>query len=209
MHRWANFIIPSPSGSHWGFSSPGGVLGDDITNIIEDHGNGTYTFEGLPSEARFSPIELYLAGFIPPEDVPEFQIAEDGRATDWRYVEDDNGNWIFTVTLTTSGLKTYTIDDIIAEHGPRVPDHLQSQKDFRAAVILLVSEDYPATRGILESVSDDALWYSHAGEDDLEKNGWQLSNFYEVTGGRGTITMDDLSHFQSSASAKRLVPSSV
>ena len=120
------------------------------------------------------------------------------------HLDDDIVRFIFDA----SGFKTYTIEDIIAEHGPRVPDHLQSQKDFRAAVILLVSEDYPATREILESVSDDALWYSHAGEDDLEKNGWQLSNFYEVTGGRGTITMDDLSHFQSRASAKRLVPSS-
>ena len=76
------------------------------------------------------------------------------------------------------------------------------------AVILLVSEDYPATRGILESVSDDALWFSHVGEDELEKNGWLLWNFYEATGGRGTITMDDLSHFQRRGSAKRLVPSS-
>ena len=107
-------------------------------------------------------------------------------------------------------IKKYTIEDIIAEHGPRVPDHLQSQKDFRAAVILLVSEDHPATREILESVSDDVLWYSHAGEDEeLEKNYRGVRwNFYEATGGRGTITMDDLSHFQSSASAKRLVPSS-
>ena len=208
MHRWANFIVPTNFGSHWGPSSPGGELGDDMTNIIEDHGNGTYTFARLPSEPRFSPIELYLAGFIPPEDVADFQIAEDARVTKWGSAKDDNGNKFTTTTITTSGIKTYTIDDIIAEHGPRVPDHLQSQKDFRAAVILLVSEDYTATREILESVSDDALWYSHVGEDDLEKHGRLLSNFYEVTGGRGTITMDGLSQFQRRAEAKIVAPRS-
>ena len=208
MHRWANFIVPTNFGSHWGPSSPGGVLGEDMTNIIEDHGNGTYTTALLPSEQRFSPIELYLAGFIPPEDVADFQIAEDARVTKWWSAKDDNGNIFTTTTITTSGIKTYTIDDIIAEHGPRVPDHLQSQKDFRAAVILLVNEDYPATREILESVSDDALWYSHVGEDDLEKQGWLLSNFYEVTGGRGTITMDGLSQFQLRSGAKIAVPRS-
>ena len=208
MHRWANFIVPTNFGSHWGPSSPGGELGDDMTNIIEDHGNGTYTFARLPSEPRFSPIELYLAGFIPPEDVADFQIAEDARVTKWGSAKDDNGNKFTTTTITTSGIKTYTIDDIIAEHGPRVPDHLQSQKDFRAAVILIVSEDYTATREILESVSDDALWYSHVGEDDLEKHGRLLSNFYEVTGGRGTISMGGLSQFKRSAGAKKAIPRS-
>ena len=76
------------------------------------------------------------------------------------------------------------------------------------AVILLVSEDYPATRDILESVSDDALWFSHAGEDELEKSGWLLWNFHEATGGRGTITMDGLSQFQLRSGAKIAVPRS-
>ena len=206
MHRWANFIIPNTSSAvHWGLSSPGGALGDDITNMV-DHGNGRYSAIP-PRVGGFSPIELYLAGFIPPEDVPDFLIAVDAEWHTPEFASDDKGSTVRYI-FSASGFKTYTIEDIIAEHGPRVPDHLQAQKDFRAAVILLVSEDYPATREILESVSDDASWFSHAGESNLVKNGWPLPNFYEATGGRGTITMDDLSHFQSRASAKRLVPSS-
>ena len=205
MHRWANFVVPTNFGSHWGPSSPGGVLGDDISNMI-DHGDGKFSAINI-RRVQFSPIELYLAGFIPPEEVPDFQIAEDVEWLPPEIVEDDKGpivNFIFTA----SGIKTYTIEDIIAEHGPRVPGHLQAQKDFRAAVILLVSEDYPATREILESVSDDVLWFSHAGEVGLEKGHWPVSNFYEATGGRGTITMDGLSQFQSRARAERLAPSS-
>ena len=205
MHRWANFVVPTNFGPHWGPSSPGGVLGDDISNMI-DHGDGKFSAINI-RRVQFSPIELYLAGFIPPEEVPDFQIAEDVEWFPPEIVEDDKGpivNFIFTA----SGIKTYTIEDIIAEHGPRVPGHLQAQKDFRAAVILLVSEDYPATREILESVSDDVLWFSHAGEVGLEKGHWQVPNFYEATGGRGTITMDGLSQFQSRARAERLAPSS-
>ena len=157
----------------------------------------------------FVPLELYLAGFIPPEEVSDiFWAAVDGE---WLFDEagnfltDKNGDRIFSARE----IKKYTMDDMIAGQGPRVPNRLRAQKDFRAAVILLVSEDYPATREILEGVSDDALWFSHAGEYGLvNRDGWRLWNFYEATGDRGTITMDDLSHFQSSASAKRLVPSS-
>ena len=206
MHQWANFIIPNTSSPlHWGLSSPGGVLGDDISNLI-DLGDGKFSAIDI-RRVQFSPIELYLAGFIPPEDVPDFQIAEDAEWLPPEIVEDDKGR-IRNFMFTASGIKTYTIEDIIAEHGPRVPGHLQAQKDFRAAVILLVSEDYPATREILESVSDDVLWFSHAGEVGLEKGHWPVPNFYEASGGRGTITMDGLSQFQSRTRAKRLAPSS-
>ena len=102
---------------------------------------------------------------------------------------DDNEYPIFTA----SRVKTYTIEDIIAEHGARVPDFSESQKDFRAAAILLVDEEHPATRGILERLSDDISWFSHPGDDVADQY-----NFYEATGGRGTIAMDGLPKFQKS-----------
>ena len=210
MHRWGNFVVPitsSPGGPHWGFNTSGGYLdGYDISNMI-DHGAGEFSAPNLfvrKPKKQYSPIELYLAGFIPPEEVPDFQTAEDGKSLrDERGdpVYDDNGYRMFTA----SGFKTHTIEDIIAEHGPRVPDHPQAQKDFRAAVILLTSEDYPATRERLERLSDDVFWFSHAGKDE---SGPPAANFYEATGGRGTITMEGLSQFQSRARAERLAPSS-
>ena len=210
MHRWGNFVVPItsfPGGPHWGFSSSGGYLDCyDISNMI-DHGAGRFSAPNpfyFRSSEQYSPIELYLAGFIPPEEVPDFQTAEDGE---WLLDErgdpvyDDNGYRMFTA----SGFKTHRIEDIIAEHGPRVPDHPQAQKDFRAAVILLTSEDYPATRERLERLSDDVFWFSRAGKDE---SGPPVTNFYEATGGRGTITMEGLSQFQSRARAERLAPSS-
>ena len=206
MHRWGNFVVPItsfPYGPHWGLSTSGGYLDCyDISNMI-DHGDGTFSAPApfyFSSSEQYSLIELYLAGFIPPEEVPDFQVAENGEPL-WRLTQDDKKYWMFTA----SGFKTHTIEDIIAEHGPRVPDHLQAQKDFRAAVILLVSDLYPVTRERLERLSDDVTWFSQAGKDE---SGPPVTNFYEATGGRGSITMDDLSHFQRRASAKRLVPSS-
>ena len=195
MHRWANFIVPTSYGGHWGFSSANGNIGGfDIAKLV-DHGGGRYTagsftIAGVADNVRpYSPIELYLAGFIPPGEVPDLWVAEDGewlRDEEGRIIRDDNGHLMFTANQ----VRTYTIEDIIAENGPRVPDSSQAQRDFRAAVILLVDQKHPATREALETLSDDVFWFSNAGEDEFYRY-----NFYEATGGRGTIIMDGLSEF--------------
>ena len=214
MHRWANYIIPSSSYAHWGFSSANGVVGGfDIANLM-DHGGGQYTAGSLwggagPNyPAHFSPIELYLAGFIPPEEVPDLWVAENGE-----WLRDDQGRRIGAENgpiFTASGFKIYTIEDIIAENGPRVPDVSLSQKDFRAAVILLTDEEHPAKLNVLKRLSDDISWFCHVGTSGPTDtyHGIDRYNFYEATGGRGTITMDGLSQLQRSAGAKRLEPSS-
>ena len=70
MHRWGNFVVPTSHGPHWGFSSSGGYLDCyDISNMI-DHGEGKFSTPNpfyFRSSEQYSPIELYLAGFIPPE----------------------------------------------------------------------------------------------------------------------------------------------
>ena len=191
MHRWANFIVPPYS--HWGFISEDCILdGYDISAMI-DLGDGRYSHE-FSTSFVYCPIELYLAGLIPPEDVPDFRIAVDGE---WLrdeegniIIEDDNGYRVFTA----SGFETYTVDDIIAEHGPRVPDTSKAQKDFRAAVVLLVGTDYPATPAILDRLSYDVSWLSHPGDRD-HMLPQRAGNFYHATGGRARITMDGLSDF--------------
>ena len=194
MHRWANFAVPTSFGPHWGISSANGQLGGfDINNLV-DHGGGRYSsgrFGGGGhggNDVPYSPIELYMAGFIPPEEVPDLWVAEDGEALadeDGNLVEADDGDLIFTA----SRVRTYTIEDIIAENGPRIPDHSRAQHDFRAAAILLIDENHLALKARLEVVSEDVSWFSHPGEDDEN----YIYNFYEATGGRGTITMNGLS----------------
>ncbi len=206
MHRWANYIVP-PYG-HWGFNSQRGWLGGPLGEFI-DLGDGKFSIGRWPTRLPlYSPIELYLAGFIPPDDVPDLTIAEDGK-----FLLDEEGEWVMdddaNVIITASRIKTYTIEDIIAEHGPRVPDHSQPQKDFRAAVILLVSEEYPVDPVDLAVLSYEVSYNSRQDEGAyVAYDKGMYPNFFVATGGRGTITMDGLSQFQRSAGAKISVPRS-
>ena len=213
-HRWANYLgIPARYSSHWGFSSANGVLGGfDIASLV-DHGNGRYrsssSFNPIGvSNKPLSPIELYLAGFIPPDEVPDLWVSEDATpvADDWGPLSDINENWVSWDfrSFSASQVGTHTIEDIIAKHGPRVPDYSQAQRNFRAAVILLITEEHPATQWMLENLSGDASLFSYAGEDEFDL--WY--NFYEATGGRATITMDGLPDLQRRGSEKRLLPPS-
>ena len=193
MHRWANSIVaPSPgsgphcSGPHWGFSSANGVLGGfDIADLV-DHGGGRYSAgdlatHGLAANAKpYSPIELYLAGFLPPEEVPDLWVAEDGQ-----WVDHASGNQMFTA----SRVRNHAIEDIVEMQGSRVPDHSQSQREFRAATVLLVDDHHPVTRRNLNQLSDDISWFSRNADDGDDR----VYNFFEATGGRATIDMNDLS----------------
>ena len=193
MHRWANFVVPSSYGAHWGFSSANGALGGfDIADLV-DHGGGRYSARHAyvagpaANSIPYAPIELYLAGLVPPEDVPDIWVAEDGAFLyddDGTPVYDDRGSRMFTANQVS----TYTIEDIIAEHGARVPDSRNSQREFRAVVVLLVNEENPATRQLLDVVSRDVAWFGHGGNDASPR----VFNFYEATGGRATISVDGL-----------------
>ena len=195
MHSWANFAIPTAVNAHWGFSSANGQLGGfNRTDLIE-HGGGQYsagafgTFANGGNSLPYSPIELYFAGLIPPSEVPDLWVAEDGAWSDDR---DDSGVRIFTA----SQVSTWSIDRIVVAHGARLPASSQSQKHFRAALILLVDQQHPALQGILDRLSAEVQQFTHTGNDS------ELSfNFWEATGGRATLTMDGLSAYRKSSGA--------
>ena len=204
MHRWGNWIVDASAiadlgKAHWGFSSANGLLGGfDIGDLVT-LGDGQYTAGNFSpvglalNEQPYSPIELYLAGMATPDEVPDLWVAEDGKPLldeDGNNVTAPNGYPIFTATKT----RTYTIEDIIAEHGARVPDASQAQRAFRAAAVLLVNDWRQPTRKTLERVSADVAWFSHPGQDELD--GY---NFFEGTLGRARITMDGLSEVEKRA----------
>ncbi len=194
MHRWGNSIVEGYPG-HWGWSSVHGQLGGFDADELVDLGGGRYnagdfSLYGFGNDHfPYSELELYLAGLGPADEVPdwiagvdaEFEFGSDGRVEEY----EDRGP-VFTVTE----FKTYTIEDIIAKHGPRVPDYSASQKEFRVAAILLIDEDHPAMTEVVDEISRQVSRFSYPGDDDE----W-LYNFYEATRGRGTMLMGDLSEF--------------
>lgn len=212
MHRWANHVVAwkRPSGwasffvprigswSHWGFSSADGQLGGFRLADLVDLGNGQYSAGNFGLVANggnlvpYSPIELYLAGFLPLEEVPDLTIAENGE-----WLVDENG--VYTITdsrhliFTASQLTVYTAADLVAEHGERVPAYPDTQRNFRAAAILLIDEDHPAVRPKLDRLSEDVSWFSEDGHGGgTLPDGRRLYNFFGATSGRATIEMDDL-----------------
>ena len=192
MHTWANSVVSTGHGGHWGFSSADGRLGGFPLHDLVHLGGGRYKVQsdfdpGGNPFGPYSPIELYLAGLIPPDEVPDLWVAEDGK---WLRENGkrvfDGGQPIFTATK----VRTISIDDIIAEHGERIPDWTISQKDFQAAVVLLVDDDHPATSTKIHEMSERVSRYSST-EDGLSD--WY--NYHAATGGRAFITMDGLSEF--------------
>ena len=201
LHSWANFAIPTPTtvGVHWGFSSANGQLGGfDRANLI-DYGGGRYsagwfgTIANGGNSLPYSPIELYFAGLIPPSEVPDLWVAEDGA-----WLDDASGDWVYddvgNPVFTASQVSTWSIGRIAAEHGARIPDSSQSQKHFRAAFILIVDPLHPAPQSTLDDLSEAVQLFARAGSDDDDTE----FNFWEATGGRATLTMDGLSAYRTS-----------
>ena len=198
MHAWANRVVPTPTAfdAHWGFSSANGELGGfDIANLV-DRGGGRWTAgrfwagsngKGVP----YSPIELYLAGLAPPEEVPDLWVAEDGewlRDENGAIVRADNGDKVFTAT----NVQTWTIADIIAENGARNPP-MAERPHQRAAAILLIDDDHLPSAAVLQQLSEHATWLGLQGDDGTIQH-----NYFEATGGRGSLTLDGLSGLRKS-----------
>ena len=201
LHAWANDAVPTAVHGHWGFSSADGQLGGfDMRDLVE-LGDNRYaagrfgTFANGGNGPPYSPIELYFAGYLPPEEVPDLWVAADGRwvVENGSLVRTEDGHGIFTAT----DVRTYSIEDIVAEHGARIPSMGDAQWHFRVAVVLLTDADHPATTGQLDLLSQHAASFSLQGSDGRD---W-LHNYHEATGGRGSVAMGGLSDFRKAGAA--------
>ena len=190
VHSWANYIITTSYNSHWGFSSAGGQLGGFVPESITEIGVGVYQADNGKenygyhfaehanggNSILYSPIELYLMGVLPPEEVPVLKVAQ-------------NPSWVdFAAgTFEADGFTDYTIADIVHLNGTRSPAFPDSQNHFKILVVLVSSS--ASTESEQQRVTQDAADFSFPGDDDD-----YLYNFWEATGGRATLSMDRLSH---------------
>ena len=182
MHRWAAYgQHPLAQGSHFAkFSNIFGAFGGEFSSSFEqivDLGDNRFVADKQEWSYTYGPLELYFAGLIPPEDVPDFWVAVDGQ-----WIDQESG--VFSATR----IEPYTVSDVIAAYGQRIPDVSSSQREFRTAVILLLDEQDPTVDSkLLESLSGDIAWFSFTGADESSEE-----NFYEATGGRATFRTDGL-----------------
>jgi hypothetical protein len=131
-HQWINYVqhpklTPGP---HWppstmatgvmGFNIPGGFVGGEFNYAIEPAGNGTYRVTSRAGTKEFSDFDLYLMGIIPASQVAPGVVLEGTMCTD----------------CMMAGT-TITVQDIIAIHGPRLPDSSTSKKSFRIGTVVI------------------------------------------------------------------------
>jgi hypothetical protein len=145
---------------------------DDNGNVghFGDNGDGTWRLVANTEVEPYSPLELYLMGMIPPDEVPPVHILQDPDLTDLGHIK-------------AASFKTVTIDQIMqAEGGARLPASADAQKDFTMAFI--VTQDTPY---------DDAAYafFSLISHELMDKNPPRqhssFAPFYWATGGRGTL----------------------
>lgn len=148
---------------HWSFhydSDASFVEGNDL----QDNGDGTFTT--VAAEDTYGPVDRYLMGMIPPEEVgPLFYVKNGGGPS-----SDANPE----VGITFPGNRTdFTIDDIIAAEGVRKPNSKKAPKHFNMAFILLVRDGEELKAGSVDQV-------------DTYRQEWP-GLFADSTGGIGSV----------------------
>lgn len=150
-HRWLAFVRLMQDGqmseeilgralAHWSFfmdSDSSDMEGNDI----EDQGTGRF-FSTVGATSRFSALDQYIMGLIPPEEVgPMFFV---------RNASGDGTN-VTPASAPRIGVDfggervDFTVDDIIAFEGERVPSSEDAKKTFKMAFVLVAQQGRPAS----------------------------------------------------------------
>lgn len=180
-HAWAAYVGGSlgllHDSAHWSamadvqgqmgayYIGPGGEIGHFAYN-----GDGTWRLIPNTEVEPYSPLELYVMGMIPPEEVPDIHILEGPDLTD-------------PDVITVDSFIKVTIEQIMAEEGgARVPSAAESQKDFTMAFIVTQDTPYNDAAYAFFSLSSRMLMSK---EPPLMYS--NHAPFYWATGGRGTL----------------------
>ena len=206
MHAWANRGIPTQPGyrnwgRHWGVSSANGVLGGFDYSTLEEVRRGASKkwyaameaadcIEGSSTTCpgrRYSPLELYLAGWAPESEVPDLWVAYDGRFTYAEGVEKKFRNASKTLSgktlFSASDVRVYSIRQIQRFlGGPRIPDYHNAQKNFRLITIMLMDHQIVPSMNELAELSD--MLGNIERRNSLDPHG---RTFWEVASGRATL----------------------
>jgi hypothetical protein len=173
-HRWlayaevdrdgrAQDILLGRDKSHWSFffDTDGSLVEG---NQITDRGSSFVT--SMPFQG-YSRLDLYLMGFLKPEDVGDTFIVEGAHrfSPDFPFAPESSPEPDVSFQGSAHSVK---IDDIISANGKREPDSSTSQKTFRHLFVLIVKKENPSTQDELAAV--DQLrreWESFFGKATL------------------------------------------
>jgi len=98
-------------------------------------------FRSVAANERYSPLDQYLMGLRPPEEVPPFFLIENPVGAEGR----TRGSPPELGVIVGGSPRTITLADILRVEGPRRPAYAEAPKTFRLAFILIVPEGVPVT----------------------------------------------------------------
>jgi hypothetical protein len=159
-HRWSAFVSAKVNGetiplgpTHWarGLQVPAAFPYQRPTEasamgggVWQNNFDGTFTQlddDYYVPATGYSYLDLYLMGLIAPSEVPDFFILRNleliGR--------DRNGHPIFKADRTK-----VTIEDVIAVHGPRLPDVDHAQKKFNTGIVVIVEHGAKPSKELID-----------------------------------------------------------
>ena len=159
-HRWSAFVSAKVGSetivlgpTHWarGLQAPVAFPYQRPTEasamgggVWQDNFDGTYTQlddDYYVPATGWSYLDLYLMGMIGPSEVPDFFILRNLVAAG----RDSNGHPIFKADRTK-----VTVQDVIAMHGPRLPDVDHAQKQFNTGMVVVVEHGKTPSKELIE-----------------------------------------------------------
>jgi uncharacterized protein (TIGR03437 family) len=172
-HRWLAYVkypgndnlLLGRDDAHWSFffniestisSAAARRSSSAEGNVWRDNGNGSFTSLNLID--GYSRLDQYLMGLRPPGDVPDTFVIANPSNTSGRTRESGP-----TPNVTVNGTRqNVTINQIIQANGARTPNASTAQKNFRAAVVLLVRQGTQPSQVLLDKVTRYRLaWESY------------------------------------------------
>ena len=188
-HSWINYgkdAVLGPAVPHWppstmalgtmGFNIPGSQAGGTFPWSLVPLGDGTVRIDRVSPSDRYTPLDLYVMGLLPPDSVPPM------------YVLPASANPNTFVDGMVSPARTYTINDYIAGHGVREPSSAAAPRTYALAVVVL-------TYGRLLTPAEMAFFDAAAARAETtvalrSTTGLatgDASGFFLATGGRATL----------------------
>ena len=153
-HRWAAYVAVDHPGllggallgrqaSHWSFLADTGGSPMEGNDWAASGPDAYTTIFDTPPRLRFSPLDLYLMGVLPPEQVPPFELYTGWGMTDPpRHPVNASTppahRTGVPVTLLFGSAATVSIDDVIRANGPRVPAARDERLVWPIGIVLLV-----------------------------------------------------------------------
>lgn len=205
-HRWGSFVNIEKEGvdpeallgrdtAHWSYflhSTNSPLEG----NSWEDNGDGTWSTDNRAT-STYSDLDLYLMGLVGPEEVGEqtlLQVSDVDAAeagveagSTPEYLARFSGSRNVTVAATPL---TFTLDDILAAEGERVPSVDDSPKEFRMAFLILTLNGDTFDDTVLAELDATRLRFEAEWEEDVGYRADLITTLGETTAPEWGVPVD-------------------